>query len=74
MAKGSNPTVSVPVAGSDTAKGVTYLCAGLFIFSFQDIIVKLLSSTFPVHELVFARMLKAIGKKAETLASNKSQA
>ncbi|MEM7426507.1 MAG: DMT family transporter [Pseudomonadota bacterium] len=55
MAKGTSPAVPVPVAASDTAKGVTYLCAGLFIFSFQDIIIKLLSGTFPVHELVFIR-------------------
>lgn len=59
MAKGSNPAVSVPVAASDTVKGVTYLCSGLFVFSFQDIIVKLLSSTFPVYELVFIRGLIA---------------
>ncbi|NNF78494.1 MAG: DMT family transporter [Rhizobiales bacterium] len=61
MAKGSSATASaaVPVAGNDTAKAVTYLCAGLFIFSFQDIIVKLLSSTFPVHELVMIRGLIA---------------
>lgn len=61
MAKGSGTIASaaVPVAGSDTIRGVTYLCAGLFIFSFQDIIVKLLSSTFPVHELVMIRGLIA---------------
>ncbi len=59
MAKGLAPAIAVPVAANDTAKGVTYLCAGLFIFSFQDIIIKLLSSSFPVHELVFIRGLIA---------------
>ena len=61
MAKGSSAgaTTAVPVAGNDTVRAVTYLCAGLFIFSFQDIIVKLLSSTFPVHELVMIRGLIA---------------
>lgn len=61
MARGTSSaqTASVPVAGNDTVRAVIYLCAGLFIFSFQDIIVKLLSSTFPVHELVMIRGLIA---------------
>ncbi len=61
MAKGTSAaaTAAVPVAGNDTVKAVTYLVAGLFIFSFQDIIVKLLSSTFPVHQLVVIRGLIA---------------
>ena len=59
MAKGSAPAVALPVAGNDAAKGIMYLCAGLFIFSFQDIIIKLLSGSFPVHELVFIRGLIA---------------
>ncbi len=56
---GETATAAIPVAGNDTFRGVIYLCAGLFIFSFQDIIVKLLSSTFPVHELVLIRGLVA---------------
>ncbi len=43
----------------DDALGIFYLCAGLFIFSFQDIIIKQLSAEFPVHELVFVRGLVA---------------
>ena len=58
MAKGTG-VAAVPVAGNDTVKAVTFLVAGLFIFSFQDVIVKLLSGTFPVHELVVIRGLIA---------------
>lgn len=58
MAKGTG-AAAVPVAGNDTVKAVTFLVAGLFIFSFQDVIVKLLSGTFPVHQLVVIRGLIA---------------
>ncbi len=33
----------------------TLLISSKFIFSFQDVIIKLLSGTFPVHQLVFVR-------------------
>ncbi len=39
----------------DTTRGILFLCAGVFIFSFQDIIIKLLSDTYPVHQIVFIR-------------------
>lgn len=45
---------------NDTFRGVLYLCAGLFIFAFQDVIIKLLSDHYPVHQLVFARGLIAL--------------
>lgn len=40
--------------------GVALLSAGLLIFSFQDVIVRLLSGSYPVHELVFVRGIMAI--------------
>lgn len=40
--------------------GIFYLCAGLFIFSFQDIIIKELSDSYPVSELVFVRSMVAM--------------
>ena len=55
MARVSNATEM----SGDTARGVIFLCAGLFIFSFQDIIIKLLSTSIPVHEIVFVRGLVA---------------
>jgi drug/metabolite transporter (DMT)-like permease len=50
-----------PVAASadDNMRGIFYLCAGLFIFSFQDVIIKQLSDDYPVHEMVFIRGLVA---------------
>lgn len=50
---------ALPAKVDDNAKGIFYLCAGLFIFSFQDVIIKQLSANYPVHELVFVRGLVA---------------
>jgi drug/metabolite transporter (DMT)-like permease len=44
----------------DNLRGIMFLCAGVFIFSFQDIIIKLLSSTYPVHQIVFIRGFLAL--------------
>lgn len=49
----------LPATVDDNARGIFYLCAGLFIFSFQDVIIKQLSAEFPVHEMVFIRGLVA---------------
>ena len=46
-------------APADTTRGIVYLCVGLFIFSIQDIIIKWLSTSLPVHEIVFVRGLVA---------------
>ena len=59
MATVSNSTGSDSSATNDTTRGILYLCAGLFVFSFQDIIIKLLSASIPVHEIVFVRGLVA---------------
>jgi len=59
MASVSNPPAGSHPPLSDTIRGVTFLCAGLFVFSFQDVIIKLLSTSFPVHEIVFIRGLIA---------------
>ena len=44
----------------DNARGIFLLCAGLFIFSFQDVIIKQLSEHYPVHQLVFVRGMVAM--------------
>jgi len=44
----------------DNLRGIVMLCAGVFIFSFQDVIIKLLSDRFPVHEIVFIRGFLAL--------------
>lgn len=41
--------------GSSFLWAATLLISSKFIFSFQDVIIKLLSGTFPVHQLVFVR-------------------
>jgi len=45
---------------SDTARAVLFLCAGIFIFSFQDVIVKQLSDRYPAHQIVFVRAIVAL--------------
>jgi S-adenosylmethionine uptake transporter len=41
-------------------KGASYLTAGVFIFSFQDVIIKWISDKYPVHEIVLIRSCFAI--------------
>ena len=43
-----------------SAKGVTYLLAGIALFSVQDVVIKSLSGVYTVHEIVFVRSLIAI--------------
>ncbi len=57
----SNPTSISRLSGmSDTARAVLFLCAGIFIFSFQDVIVKQLSDRYPAHQIVFVRAIIAL--------------
>jgi drug/metabolite transporter (DMT)-like permease len=57
MERAAQPPLQAKV--DDNAKGIFYLCAGLFIFSFQDVIIKQLSAEYPVHQMVFIRGLVA---------------
>ena len=41
-------------------KGASYLTAGVFILSFQDVIIKWISGKYPVHEIVLIRSCFAI--------------
>jgi S-adenosylmethionine uptake transporter len=40
--------------------GVAFMCVGVFAFTFQDLIIKGISSTYPAHEIVFIRSLLAL--------------
>src|SRR5260370_33157449 len=40
--------------------GMLSVAAGVSVFSVQDVIVKLLSGTYPVHQIVVARSLVAL--------------
>jgi drug/metabolite transporter (DMT)-like permease len=40
--------------------GVAFMCVGVFAFTFQDLIIKGISSTYPAHEIVFIRSLVAL--------------
>ncbi len=42
-------------------RGVAFLLCGVSVFSLQDVIIKLLSATYPVHEVVFFRSAFALG-------------
>ena len=41
-------------------KAVLCVVAGLSIFSIQDVIIKSISGSYPVHEIVFVRSLVAL--------------
>jgi drug/metabolite transporter (DMT)-like permease len=40
--------------------GVAFMCVGIFAFTFQDLIIKGISGTYPAHEIVFFRSLLAL--------------
>lgn len=44
----------------DSAKGIAFLIAGIAVFSVQDLILKLLSSGYPLHQAMVLRSLTAI--------------
>lgn len=44
----------------DSAKGVAFLVAGVAVFSVQDLILKLLSGDYPLHQAMVLRSLTAI--------------
>ncbi len=45
---------------STTLVGVAFMCVGVFVFTFQDLIIKGISSTYPAHEIVFIRSFLAL--------------
>ena len=59
MVQNTRTANGVRSLADNNVQGIFFLCAGLFIFSFQDVIIKQLSDSYPVHELVFVRGLVA---------------
>lgn len=45
---------------SQNIRGILFLLAGVAVFSLQDLILKLLSGTYPLHEAMVVRSLSAI--------------
>lgn len=41
-------------------KGIGFLIAGVFVFSLQDVIIKWISGSYPIHQIVFIRSIFAI--------------
>lgn len=41
-------------------QSVGWLCAGIFVFSLQDVVVKSVSGVYPVHEVIVIRSVTAI--------------
>lgn len=52
-------TAAQPLPGQ-TAKGISFLIAGVAVFSVQDLILKLLSGGYPLHQAMVLRSLTAI--------------
>ncbi len=53
-------TAPTPTLRRDSAKGVAFLVAGVAVFSMQDLILKLLSGDYPLHQAMVLRSLTAI--------------
>lgn len=49
-----------PPLRRDSAKGVAFLVAGIAVFSVQDLILKLISGGYPLHQAMVLRSLTAI--------------
>ena len=49
-----------PPLRRDSAKGVAFLVAGVAVFSIQDLILKLISGGYPLHQAMVLRSLTAI--------------
>lgn len=53
-------TALSPPIRRESAKGVAFLVAGVAVFSMQDLILKLLSGDYPLHQAMVLRSLTAI--------------
>lgn len=53
-------TTTAPPLPGQTAKGIAFLVAGVAVFSVQDLILKLLSGAYPLHQAMLLRSLTAI--------------
>jgi drug/metabolite transporter (DMT)-like permease len=40
--------------------GIAFMCLGVFVFTFQDLIIKGISGAYPAHEITFIRALLAL--------------
>jgi drug/metabolite transporter (DMT)-like permease len=49
-----------PFRSTHSSRGILFLVAGIAVFSVQDLILKLLSGTYPLHQAMVLRSLTAI--------------
>src|SRR5262249_19100994 len=54
------PTVADLARPNERLKGILFLCGGAFIFTFQDIIIKLVSGRYPLSEVLAIRCVVAV--------------
>jgi drug/metabolite transporter (DMT)-like permease len=52
--------IPTPTLPRDSARGVALLVAGIAVFSVQDLILKLLSGAYPLHQAMVLRSLTAL--------------
>lgn len=53
------PYLHLPDMHNNTARGILYLCLGVFVFSLQDAIIKQVSGAYPLTQVVVIRSLVA---------------
>jgi drug/metabolite transporter (DMT)-like permease len=64
-------TAAAPVAAAGTERrlaGILLLCAGAFVFSLQDIVIKWISGAYPISQVLAIRCVVAIGPLLVLLA------
>ena len=49
-----------PAQSSRNTAGILFLIAGIAVFGVQDLILKLLSGTYPLHQAMVLRSLTAV--------------
>src|SRR5215471_4479796 len=54
------PTVAALTRPNERLKCILFLCGGAFIFTFQDIIIKLVSGRYPLSEVLAIRCVVAV--------------
>jgi drug/metabolite transporter (DMT)-like permease len=56
----SQVTGTLAVTSSRTLRAIVFLCLGIFLFSLQDAIIKSISGSYPVAEIIVIRSLAAL--------------
>lgn len=60
-ARAAGPARPLPWRPDARLAGILYLCAGAFVFSLQDVVIKWISGAYPITQVLTTRCIVAIG-------------